>query len=165
MLGVVQLYGLCVGRCAPLHGGQVPPRLDGAQLCCFLSSLASNTWNNYEPNEDKKPAKFIFDINLLHIYFGGAVESLITVLQHFNCAFCFWNTLQPNDWVIITIPWMSRISKIAHGETERKRDHTASSVSHGIRNWDFFFSMHNPRGHATPYDLMKEAYFPSARNS
>lgn len=129
MSGVVRLYGLCVGRCTPLHGGVLlPPRLYGAQLCCFLSSLTRNTWNNYEPNEDKKRAKVIFDVNLIYIYFRGAVESLITVLQHFNCAFCFWDTLQPNDWVIITIPWMSRISKIVHGETERERETTQQVV-------------------------------------
>lgn len=118
------LYGLCVGRRVTLHGGQLPPRLDVAQICCFLSSLASKSWNNYEPNEDKKPAKLIFDVNLLCKYFGGAVESLITMPQHFNCAVCFWNTSQPSDWVIVTIPWMSRISKIAHGETERERETT-----------------------------------------
>lgn len=42
MLCAAPLHSLSVVRCITPQGGWLPPRLDGEQLCCFLSSHTTN---------------------------------------------------------------------------------------------------------------------------
>lgn len=81
-----------------------------------------------------------------------------SISVQFNCASCFGNTGKG-------VSNHHNPMNEQHGETERERDHTERSGSRGIRNWDFFFSVHSPPGRAALHDLMEEVYFPSLRNS